>query len=112
MSHTQPSKANVVASLAAAADAARQAYLVAMAANPAADLSQLYNAQMAAATIWSTAEEQALSADPAVAAVQAALEAATKDIHDKLGTLKDIAQWVQVLDGLVNLATSVSKFFV
>src|SRR5208337_206945 len=99
MPNTQPSKADVVASLAAAADAARQAYLVALVANPAADLSKLYRAEMATAAIWITAEEQALNADPAVVKAQADLDSATKDIRKKLGTLKDIVQWVQVLDG-------------
>lgn len=112
MAHTQPSKDDVVASLAAAADAARQAYLKALAANPAADLSKLYKDEMTAAAIWSAAEKQALTADPAVAKAQADLDAATENIRNKLDTLKDIEQWIQVLDGLVNLATSVSKFFV
>jgi hypothetical protein len=67
---------------------------------------------MAAEAIWSTAEEKALKADPAVAKAKADLDAATQDIRNNLGTLKDIAQWVQLLDGLVNLATSVGKFFV
>ena len=112
MPHTQPSQPDVVASLAAAADAARQAYLVALAANPSADLSKLYRAEMAAEALWSTAERKALIADPAVADAQASLDAATKDIRNELGTLKDIATWIQVLDGLVTLATSVGKFFV
>jgi|GEM_PF-2056851 hypothetical protein len=112
MANAKPTTADLVASLAAAADAARQAYMAALAANPGADLSKLYKDEMAAAAIWSDAEDKALNADPAVTAAQTALDSATKDIKNKLGTLKDIAQWTKVLDGLVNLATSVSKFFV
>ena len=112
MPNTQPNKVDVVASLASAADAARQAYQVALEANPAADLSKLYKDEMTAAAIWSTAEDQALTADPAVASAQADLDAATKNIRNNLGTLKDITEWVQLLDGLVTLATIISKFFV
>jgi len=112
MAHTQPSKDDVVASLAAAADAARQAYMAALAANPDADLSNLYKDEMAAAAIWSDAENKALTADPAVAAAQAELDAATKNIRDNLATLQDIVKWIQFLDELVKLATTMSKFFV
>ena len=112
MPNTQPSQADVVASLAAAKDAAEQAYSIALAANPNADLSKLYDAWMAAETIWSTAELHALNADAVVAKAQADLDAATKEINNNLATLKDIAQWVKLLDGLVNLATAVGKFFV
>ena len=116
MPSIQPSKIEVVKSLKDAADAAQLACEAAQAANPAADpsgdLSKLYKAEMKAAAMWSTAEKQAFNADPAVAAAQAALDAATKDIRNQLGTLKDIAQWVKALDELVNLATTVSKFFV
>ncbi len=113
MPDTQPSQADVVASLAAAKDAARQAYSIALAVNPDdPGISKLYDAWMAAETNWSHAESLALNADPAVAKAQADLDAATKEINNNLDTLKDIAKWVQLLDGLVNLATVVSKFFV
>jgi hypothetical protein len=105
-----PTAADVVASLGAAADAARQAYWAALAANPAADLSQLYKHEMSAYALWSDAEDKALKNDPAVQAAQAALDAATAKVRSSLATLKDISQWLQLLDGLVNLATSVSKF--
>ncbi|MFZ0053175.1 MAG: hypothetical protein WAK96_15475 [Desulfobaccales bacterium] len=113
MPDTQPSQTDVVASLAAAKDAARQAYSIALAINPDDEnLSKLYDAWMAAETIWSTAELHALNADAVVAKAQADLDAATKEINNNLATLKDIAQWVKLLDGLVNLATAVGKFFV
>jgi hypothetical protein len=54
----QPSGADIIASLASAADAARQAYLVALAANPAADLGELYSKEMAAQAVWSAAEKK------------------------------------------------------
>jgi hypothetical protein len=112
MSHTQPSKDDVVSSLAAAAEAAHRAYMAALAANPEADLSELYKAEMRAAAMWSVAEDQALIADPAVEKAQKDLDEATKNIRNQLGTLKDISKWIQLLDGLVKLATTVSKFFV
>ena len=106
----QPTTDSVVASLAAAADAARQAYLAALAANPGADLSKLYKYEMAALSVWSDAENKALNNDPAVQAAQIALDKATQTIRANLATLKDITQWVRLMDGLVNLATSVGKF--
>jgi hypothetical protein len=107
-----PSAADIVASLGSAADAARQAYLAALAANPAADLSELYKKEMAAAAIWSAAENKALNGDPKVKAAQAALDAAAQNTRSKLGTLKDVAQWINLVDGLVQLAMAVSKFFI
>jgi len=107
-----PSASEIVASLGAAADAARQAYLAALAANPGADLSDLYKNEMVAAAIWSAAENKALNGDPKVKAVQTALDAATQNTRNKLGTLKDVAQWIDLVDGLVQLAMAVSKFFV
>lgn len=110
-SRSQPTTEDVVASLAAAADAARQAYLTALDANPAADLSELFKREMQAAAIWSDAEKKALTGDPRVKTAQAALDAATQNIRQELGTLEDIAKWIKLVDGLVNLATSVAKFF-
>jgi hypothetical protein len=109
---TPPSASDIVASLGSAADAARQAYLVALAVNPAADLSELYKKEMTTAAIWSEAENKALNGDPNVKAAQTALDAATQTIRGKLGTLKDVAQWINLVDGLVQLAMALSKFFV
>jgi len=53
-----------VVDLAKKADAARQAYLVAQTANPTADLSKLYKAEMAAVAAWSIAENQAIFPHP------------------------------------------------
>lgn len=107
-----PTADDVVASLASAADAARQAYLAALAANPGADLGTLYAKEMAAQALWSEAENKALNGNPGVKTAQAALDAATQQIRNKLGTLKDVDQWINLVDGLVQLATTVSKFFV
>jgi hypothetical protein len=106
-----PTKDEVLASLAAAADAARQAYMAAQAANPGADLGQLYTREMKAAAAWATAEDAALSNDPNVAKAQADLDAATKDIRAKLGNLTDIKTWLTLLDNVAKLAGTVAGFF-
>jgi len=107
----QPTTESVLASLAAAADAARQAYMTALQANPGADLSQLYAKEMAAARVWSDAEVKALGPDPAVAVAQTSLDAATQVIRNELSTIKNISSWVTLLDNLVTLATKVASFF-
>ena len=99
-----PTQDDVLASLAAAADAARQAYMAAQVANPGADLSSLYVLEMKAAAVWSEAEDAALTNDPGIASAQADLDAATKDIRAKLGTLTDIKAWLTLLDNVVKLA--------
>lgn len=108
---TQPSIEAVLASLAAAADAARQAYFAALAANPGADLSQLYSAEMQAAALWSQAQDQALTNNSDVAAAQAKLDAATQAIRNQLGTLTDVSSWITVVANVVQLATTVAKCF-
>jgi hypothetical protein len=107
----QPSAQDVLDSLASAADAARQAYLAALAANPGADLSDLYRAEMRATAIWSAAEDKALSNDPAIAAAQAKLDAITQNVRGQLATLKDVGTWLTLLNSLVHLAASVAKYF-
>jgi hypothetical protein len=107
-----PNSDDVLASLGAAADAARQVYLVALAANPGADLSGLYSAEMKALALWSVAEDKALNKDPAIASAQADLDAMTKVIRSELATIKNLSTWLTLLDNLVQLATTVGKFFV
>ncbi len=102
---------NVLASLAAAADAARQAYMTALQANPGADLSALYAKEIAALNAWSDATDKALTANPAVAAAQRALDAATSAIRNDLKTVTAIDQWVSRLDNLVQLTTKVAGYF-
>jgi len=105
-------KKSVVDSLGSAAEAARQAYLVALNANPpGTDLSALFAKEMAAAAIFSAAADKALNGDPGVDAAQTALDQATKSVRDKLSTLKDAAAWLTALDSLVKLATTVAGFF-
>lgn len=106
-----PSAVDIVSSLASAADAARQAYSAALAANPGADLSQLYASEMKALAAWSSAENKALNNDPAVSAAQASLDSATQVIRTELSTIKNIATWISLLDNLAKLATSLSGFF-
>jgi hypothetical protein len=108
----QPSTQDVLDSLASAADAARQAYLAALDGNPGADLSDLYRAEMKALAIWSAAEDKALQNDPAIAAAQAELDAATQKIRSQLSTLQDVSTWLSLLNSLVQLAATVGKFFV
>ena len=86
--------------------------MAALAANPGADLSQLYAKEMAAAAAWSDAENKALNSDPAVAAAKANLDSATQVIRNELGTIKNVSTWLNLLDNLVNLATTVGSFFV
>jgi nicotinate-nucleotide pyrophosphorylase len=107
----QPNANDVLASLASAADAARQVYLVALAANPGADLSQLYVAEMKALALWSDAQDKALNNDNAIAAAQSNLDAATQAIRTALSTIKDISTWATLANNLVQLATTVAKFF-
>jgi hypothetical protein len=109
---TTPSADTVLASLASAADAARQAYLNALDANPGADLSALYTKEMAVMNAWSAAAAKALGPSPDVAKAQAALDSATGVIRSELATIKNIATWATLLDNLVKLAASVAAFFV
>jgi hypothetical protein len=108
---SQPSAQTVLASLAAAADAARQAYFTAMAANPGADLSQLYSAEMQAAALWSQAQNKVLTNNSGVAASQAKLDASTQSIRNQLATLTDISTAISLVGNLVQLATTVAKCF-
>jgi hypothetical protein len=109
----EPDQDSVLASLSAAADAARQAYMAALTSTPpGADLSQLYAKEMAALNAWTTAEDKALSNDPAVAAAQASLDAATSDVRADLANFKDVATTLTVVDNLVKFATTVSAYFV
>ncbi len=113
MPDNQPTTENLLASLASAADAARQAYLTAAAANPGADLSQLYLKEMAALAAYSDAEDKALDAtDPNIGKAQGNLDAATQMIRKELSTITNLSSWLTILDNLVNLAATVSKFFV
>lgn len=108
---SQPTPQSVLASLSAAADAARQAYFAALAANPGADLSQLYAKEMAALAVWSDAEDKALKDDPTVATAQKELDSAVQIIRNELSTIKNISAWLILLDNLVKLATSVGAYF-
>jgi hypothetical protein len=85
--------------------------MAALAANPGADLSQLYMKEMVALRVWSTAENQALKNDPAIGTAQNDLDSATKIIRNGLSTIKDISTWLSLLDNLVKLADTVGSFF-
>jgi len=112
MSTVMPDSASILSSLAAAADAARQAYMAALAANPGQDLSAIYAQEMAALNAWSSATAKALGANPAVKTAQVALDAATNGIRGDLATVKAVATWVTRLDNLVQLAAKVAAYFV
>ena len=111
MANGQPSQAAVLQSLLSAADAAQQAYLSAQAANPGADLSQLYIAEINAQNLYMTALNKTLANNPAVAAAQTSLDAATANIKSELATITNIMTWVTLVGNLVSLATSVAGFF-
>jgi hypothetical protein len=106
---TNPDSA--LASLAAAADAARQAYMSAATEHPGADLSALYVQEMKALTLWSGAVAKALRPDPALPAVQRDLESATSAIRSDLAAVKTIDGWVTRLGSLVQLATKLAAYF-
>jgi len=106
-----PTQQDVLDSLGAAADAARQAYMTALIANPGADLSGLYALEMRALRLWTEAEAKALRPDQAVAQAQADLDAQTQATRDALRTLKDVAAWMQTLTSLVGAATQAAGFF-
>lgn len=108
---TQPAQDDVVASLAAAADAARQVYMAAAAANPGADLSKLYMMEMSIVAAWSTAETKALQANAAVAKAQKDLDTQTGIIRSEIASIKNLGTWLSLVDSLVKLATTVAGFF-
>jgi hypothetical protein len=101
---------DVIASLKQAADAASNAYDAAVAANPDGDFKALHKAKMAAADAAAAAIGKALTGDPAVTAAQKNLDAATADLNSKLATLKDLATWLGLLNNLVSLVTTLSRF--
>ena len=112
MNNTLENRAAVLKSLASAADVARQAYMAALQANvPGSDLSELYCNEMAAATIWSSADLKALGPDPDIATAQHALDEAISSVRADLTSVKMISDWVTRVTNLVNLATKVSKYF-
>jgi hypothetical protein len=52
-----------------------------------------------------------LNNDNAIAAAQSNLDAATQTIRNALSTIKDISTWATLANNLVQLATTVAKFF-
>ena len=112
MSVTPPTDKETLDSLAAAADAARQVYLTALAANPGADLSKLYLQEMAALAIWSSAQSKSLNGDLAVSQAKSDLDALTQTLKNELTTIKNVSTWITLVDNLVKLAGSVGAFFV
>jgi hypothetical protein len=105
------SQQSLLQSLLAAADAAQQAYLAAQTANPGADLSQLYQAELNAQTIYLTALNKTFNKDPTVAAAQQKLDALTTTIKSELSTITNVATWVTLVGNVVQLAGTVAGFF-
>lgn len=101
----------LVQSLRAAADAAQQAYNEAQVQNPAADLSQLYRAEVNAQTLYLDALNKSFTGDSGADAIDAQLQAITGEITANLNDLKSVNEWVTMLDKLVNAATSVAGLF-
>lgn len=112
MANTQPTKQNVLDSLASAVDATHQAYMTAFNANPGADLSQLYLKEMAARATLNRALNAALSDNPGIVKAQTDLDEVTKIIRNELSTIKNVSTWSTLLDNLVKLAAIVGAFFV
>lgn len=111
MSNGQPTQDSVLTSLGMAAHAAHLAYEAAQAANPDADTSQLYMQSMTASSIFMAASAKALTADPAVASAQSDLDSLTKTITAELKTIQNVSSWITLVGQLVQLATTVAKFF-
>ncbi len=107
-----PTAVEVAQSLQQAADAASDAFDAAVAANPSGDFSKLHDARIKAAALAAAAINKALDGDPAVADIQKKLDAVTNEIRSKLGTLREIQQFLGLLNQLVHLATQVSRFLV
>ena len=112
MSNGQPTQDSVLTSLGTAAHAAFLAYQAAQTANPGADTSQLYMQWMTASNIYSAAAAKSLTQDPAVASAQSDLDSLTKTITNELKTIQNVSSWITLVGNLVQLATTVAKFFV
>ena len=108
---TPPSQASVLNSLGTAAHAAFQAYQAVQSANPGGDTSQLYMKWQTLSALYAQAAAKALTQDPAVAAAQSQLDAMTRTITAELKSIQNIASWVTIVDNLVQMATTVAKFF-
>jgi hypothetical protein len=106
-----PTQSSLLQSLLSAADAAQQAYLAAQAANPGADLSQLYLAEIKAQNLYFDALNKTFNNDPAVTSVETNLAAATQAIQAELKTITNITTWATLVGNVVQLATTVASFF-
>jgi len=102
---------SLLQSLLAAADAAQQAYLAAQAANPGADLSQLYVAELNAQNIYLTNLNKTFNNDTAASAAQKNLDQLTSTIKSELGTITNISTWITLVGNIVQLAGTVAEFF-
>jgi hypothetical protein len=104
-------QAGLLQSLLMAADAAQQAYLAAQAANPDADITPLYLAEINTQTIYMTALNKTFNSDPAAEAAQQNLDALTSTINADLATITNVSASVALIGSLVQQATSVATFF-
>jgi hypothetical protein len=108
MATTQQS---LLQSLLAAADAAQQAYLAAQSANPGADLSQLYLAEINAQNTYLAALNKTFNGDPTASAAQQSLDNLTSTIKSELSTIQNVSTWITIVGSLVQAAASVATFF-
>lgn len=109
---TDPATQSALNSLASAADAARKAYMAANAANPTADLGQLYRQEMQAQALAADALDKQLASNPGVQAAQTALDQASAGIRNNLATFTNITTALTTMTNLVKLATTLRAFFV
>jgi hypothetical protein len=105
------SQASLLQSLLTAADAAQQAYIAAQTANPGADLSTLYLEEINAQNLYFTALNKTFTGDPAGDTAQKNLDTLAGAIKSELGTITNVSTWITLVSNLVQLATTVTKFF-
>lgn len=104
-------KDDVTASLKGAADTAHSAFTTAALIDPIG-AKPLWVDSINATNTYLTALQQQLAGDDAdIKAAQDALDKATQEINDMLGTLNDVAAAIQIVGQLLTLVGSVAKFF-
>jgi hypothetical protein len=102
---------SLLQSLLTAADTAQQVYISAHAANPGADLSQLYRKEIDAQTLYFKALNSAFNGDPAASDAQRQLDAITDSIKADLSTITNVNTWIKRVAGLIEAATTIVGFF-
>ena len=106
-------QAQVLQSLLDAYLATDKAYLAANAAKPdAPELGAMMDARNHALLSYLTANKESLVNNSGFTQkLKQDLDAATKEINNKLTTLKDVSQWLTLATNLANLAGSLASAF-